>query len=302
VLRDDAAPHPLAAGDGPPALALANIRFVRDDNVILDDVTLTVVTGQRWLLLGANGCGKTSLLRIAGLYEHPTSGTVDVLGERLGRTDVRELRRSIGFVSAALADQLRPGLSGHDVVRTARYAALEPWWHRYTADDDDRAMECLSRLGVARLAEHSFGTMSSGERTRVLLARSLMNDPAVVLLDEPASGLDLAGREQLVDALEELADTPGSPPFVMVSHHVEDVPPSLTHVLLLREGRVLRAGELATTLDADALSECFGLPLHLERRSDGRFSAWAERSARSLRHADGVPAPQAPQPRRGAPS
>ena len=149
---------------------------------------------------------------------------------------MRVLRRRIGFVSAALADQLRPALSALDAVRTARYAALEPWWHRYTPDDDERARDCLDRMGVGRLADHTLGTLSSGERTRVLLARSLMNDPAIVLLDEPASGLDLAGREQLVEALDDLAADPAAPPFVVVTHHVEDVPTTLTHALLIRGG------------------------------------------------------------------
>lgn len=267
-------PAPAAA---PPVLALAGIRLVRDGSTILDGVDLTVTPGQRWLILGANGCGKTSLLRIAGLYDHPTAGTVEVLGERLGRTDVRQLRRRVGFLSAALSDQLRPGLSGLDVVRTARHAALEPWWHTYTAADDERAAHCLDRMGVAHLAHRTLATMSSGERTRVLLARTLMNDPAVVLLDEPSSGLDLAGREQLVASLDELAADPAAPPLVMVSHHVEDVPTSLTHGMLLREGRALAAGPLDDVLTAEGLAACFGLDVRLERRPDGRFSAWAPR-------------------------
>ena len=257
------------------ALRLRDVRFVRDGTLILDDVSLDVARSQRWLLLGPNGCGKTSLLRIASLYEHPTSGTVDVLGERLGHTDVRVLRRRIGFVSAAIADQLRPALSALDAVKTARYGALEPWWHRYTPDDDERAMDCLDRMGVRRLGDHTLGTLSSGERTRVLLARSLMNDPGLILLDEPAAGLDLAGREQLVEALDHLADDPAAPPFVVVTHHVEDVPTNLTHAMLLRNGTTLAQGPLETVLTEARLSECFGLPLHLERRGDGRFSAWA---------------------------
>jgi iron complex transport system ATP-binding protein len=256
-------------------LRLRDVFFVRDGTVILDNVSLDVARSQRWLLLGPNGCGKTSLLRIAALNEHPTAGTVDVLGERLGRTDVRVLRRRIGFVSAAIADQLRSALSAFDAVRTARYAALEPWWHHYTSADDERAMECLDRMGVRRLADHTLGTLSSGERTRVLLARSLMNDPGIILLDEPAAGLDLGGREQLVEALDHLATDTAAPPFVVVTHHVEDVPTTLTHAMLLRDGRTLAQGPLAEVLTEEHLSECFGVPLHLERRGDGRFSAWA---------------------------
>jgi iron complex transport system ATP-binding protein len=257
------------------ALRLHQVRFVRGSTTILDGVDLEVRRGQRWLLLGPNGCGKTSLLRIAALYEHPTSGVVEVLGERLGETDVRVLRRRIGFVSAALTDQLRPTLSAFDAVRTARYGALEPWWHRYSAADDERARECLDRMGVGSLADHPLVTLSSGERSRVLLARSLMNEPAVVLLDEPSSGLDLAGREQVVEALDHLAGEDDAPPLVVVTHHVEDVPTSLTHAMLMRSGRVVATGELVEVLRAERLSEAFGVELHLERRGDGRFSAWA---------------------------
>jgi iron complex transport system ATP-binding protein len=256
-------------------LVLDGIRFVRSATTILDDVSLRVDAGERWLVLGPNGCGKTSLLRIAALYEHPTSGTVDVLGERLGRTDVRELRRRVGYASAALADQLRPELRALDIVRTAKYAALEPSWHRYTSADDDQARGCLERMGVGRFAERQVGTLSSGERQRVLLARTVMNDPAIVLLDEPSARLDLGGREQLVAALDDFSRHPDAPPLVLVTHHVDDIPPSMTHALLLRDGRTLTAGPIETSLTARTLSDCFGLPLDLERRPNGRYSAWA---------------------------
>ena len=258
-------------------LHLDRIVMRRGATTILDDVSFAVRPGERWLVLGANGSGKTSLLRIAALYEHPTSGTVDVLGERLGRTDVRVLRRRIGYASAALADQLRPALRALDAVRTARHAALEPWWHVYTAADDERALACLARMGVGALAERELGTLSSGERQRVMLARTLMNDPAVVLLDEPSARLDLGGREQLVAALDDLAADPDAPPSVVVTHHVDDIPPSSTHALLLRGGAVLAAGPVGDVLDAPGLSETFGLDLELERRPNGRFSAWARR-------------------------
>ena len=259
----------------PPALSLSDIVVERDHRRILDAVTFEVRTGENWLVLGANGSGKTTLLRIAAMYDHPTSGTVRVLGEQLGRTDVRQLRRRVGYASAALADQFRPALTALDVVVTAKYAALEPWWHRYDDDDRARAAACLERMGVRRLADRTLATLSSGERQRVYLARTLMNDPGVVLLDEPSARLDLGGREQLVAALAELMEQPASPPLVLVTHHVDEVPQGLTHALLLRDGAPVAQGPLDEALTADALSECFGLELTLERRPDGRFSAWA---------------------------
>jgi iron complex transport system ATP-binding protein len=258
-------------------LDLDHIVMRRGSTLVLDDVSFSVGAGERWLILGANGSGKTTLLRIAALYDHPTSGTVEVLGERLGHTDVRELRRRVGYASAALAEQLRPSLRVLDVVRTARFAALEPWWHTYSTADDERALDCLARMGVARFADRPLESLSSGERQRVLLARTLMNDPAIVLLDEPSARLDLAGREQLVHALDDFAADHAAPPLVVVTHHVDDIPTSTSHVLMLREGRVLRRGPIDDVLDAGALSECFGLTLSLERRPTGRFSAWARR-------------------------
>jgi iron complex transport system ATP-binding protein len=256
------------------ALALRGVSVVRDGRAIVDDVDWTVHDHERWVVLGRNGSGKTTLLRIASCYLHPTVGTVDVLGQRLGRVDVRELRTHIGLSSAALADQLRAGLSAVDVVMTAKYAALEPWWHTYTDEDRKRATTFLDRLGVGALAEREFGTLSSGERQRVLLARTLMTDPGLVLLDEPNAGLDLGGREELVAALAALAGDPDSPPSILVTHHVDEIPPGFTHVLLLRDGRVHAAGPMESTLTAEHLSATFGLPLTLERR-DGRFSAFA---------------------------
>jgi iron complex transport system ATP-binding protein len=259
------------------ALVLDDVGFTRGGRIIIGTLTLRVEREHRWLVLGANGSGKTTLLRIAALYEHPSRGTVDVLGERLGRTDIRTLRRRIGYASSALAAQLRQELSAIDVVKTAKYAALEPWWHRYDEDDVIRATECLARMGVGELGGRTFGTLSSGEQQRVLLARTLMNDPAVVLLDEPAAQLDIAGREQLVGALAELAADRAAPPFVLVTHHVDEVPPGMTHALLLRAGSAIAQGPIDDVLSSESISECFGLPLVLERRADGRLSAWARR-------------------------
>ncbi len=188
-----------------PALSLRGVRLVRDERVILADIDWTVRPGERWVVLGRNGSGKTTIVRIASLYLHPSAGTVDVLGERLGRTDVRVLRRRIGLASAALARELRPTLSALDVVMTAKNAALEPWWHRYDDADRARALQQLDRFGIAAYADRTFGTLSSGEQQRTLLARTLMTEPGLVLLDEPTAGLDLGGREELVGALTVLA-------------------------------------------------------------------------------------------------
>jgi len=262
---------------GTAALELDEVSFERAGRRILDAISLRVHADERWLVLGANGSGKTTLLRIAAMYEHPSSGSVSVLGETLGRTDVRRLRRRIGYASAALATQFRQELTASDIVVTAKYAALEPWWHQYDESDRAQARSCLERMQVGGLADRSMGTLSSGEQQRVLLARTLMNDPEVILLDEPSARLDLGGREQLVHALADLAAEPESPPFVLVTHHVDEVPDGVTHALLLRDGRAVTQGPLDAALTAEALSECFDMDLALERRPDGRLSAWARR-------------------------
>jgi iron complex transport system ATP-binding protein len=258
-----------------PSLDLRNISVVRDGRLLLDDVSLRVNSDERWLVLGANGSGKTTLVRIAAMYDHPTRGSVSVVGETLGSTDVRALRRHIGYVSASLAGDLRPALAARDVVMTARHAALEPWWHTYDESDRRRAAECLDRLGVGDFAERTFGSLSSGEQQRVLLARSLMNDPDVVLLDEPSARLDLGGREELVSTLSGIVDDSSAPALVLVTHHLDEVPPRMTHALLLRSGRVLTSGAFDDVITPDNLSECFGMKLHVERRTNGRLSAYA---------------------------
>jgi iron complex transport system ATP-binding protein len=266
--------RPLGQAEPAAVLHLAGVSVRLDDRLVLDGVSWTVRRGERWVVLGRNGSGKSTLLRVAGLTLHPSSGTVEVLGQRLGRTDVRELRRCIGVASAALADRLRPGITARDVVMTARYAALEPWWHTYDDADRAAAFVLLDRLGVGDRAAQPFGTLSSGERQRVLLARSLMTDPGLVLLDEPTAGLDLAGREELLAALAIVARDPSSPPVALVTHHVEEIPPGFTHALLLRNGRIHAAGPLTETLTSESLSSCFDLPVELHRHGH-RWSARA---------------------------
>jgi iron complex transport system ATP-binding protein len=269
-LRSPAVTH----SPGPPALRLTSVDVVRPPVTILEGVDWTVAPGERWVVLGPNGSGKTTLLRLASLYLHPTRGTVEVLGERLGRVDVRRHRRRVGLVSPAFADLLRPNITTLDAVMSAREAALETWWHAYDDGDRAHAHDLLARMGAGALADRAFGALSSGERQRVLLARSLWGAPGLVLLDEPTAGLDLGAREELVARLAALADDPSTPPTVLVTHHVEEIPRGFTHALLLRAGRVVDAGPIDTVLTAPALSAAFGLALELDRRA-GRYAARA---------------------------
>ena len=255
-----------------PVLRCTSVALVLDGTRVLHDVDWEVRADERWVVLGPNGAGKTSLLRIASLYQHPSAGSVNVLGERLGRTDVRTLRERIAFSSAALAARLEPVMSAVEVVMTARHAALAPWWHVYTDDDRARAVELLRHWRCEHLDEHRFTTLSAGERQRVLLARTLMNEPGLVLLDEPTAGLDVGGREELVADLATWARDSGKPPLVLVTHHLEEVPPGFTHALVLKDGAVRAAGPLRETVTSDVLSDAFGLRLIVEE-SDGRYTA-----------------------------
>jgi len=264
--------HALSPALATPVLRLDGIGFTRDGRHLLDHVDWQVDQGSRWIVIGANGSGKTSLVRIASLYEHPSRGTIEVVGERLGSTDVRTLRRRIALVSPALVDMIRPQLTATEVVMCAKYAALEPWWHTYEPADRERAAGLLDTQGVGFAAERAYGSLSSGERQRVLLARALMGEPDLILLDEPSAALDLAGRESLVDRLDALARDPDAAPVVLVTHHVEEIPPSFTHLLMLRHGRVLHSGPLPAILDDANLSECFDMALTVTR-DRGRFTA-----------------------------
>ena len=251
---------------GDHALRLTGVGVTRDGRDLLDAIDWSVGHDERWAILGANGSGKSTLIQIAALQLHPSRGDVDVLGQRLGRTDVRTLRRRIGYAAAALADSLRPTIMARDVVMTARYAALEPWWHEYDDTDRAEALDRLRRLGVDHFADREFGTLSSGERQRVLVARTLMGEVGLVLLDEPAAGLDVGGREWLVEGLDELGADPATPATVLVTHHLEEIPPSFTHVLLLRAGRLLASGPIDDTLTTESLSATFDLKLEVSRR------------------------------------
>ena len=260
-------------------LELADVTVRRGEATLISGIDWTVEEDERWVVLGPNGAGKTTLLQIASAQIHPTSGVVGILGEVLGTVDVFDLRPRIGLTSAAIAERIPRGERVHDVVVSASYGVLGRWREHYDTLDHARAGELLIEVGASRLADRTFGTLSEGERKRVQIARALMTDPEILLLDEPAAGLDLGGREDLVSTLSVLAMDEMSPATVLVSHHVEEIPPGFTHALLLREGRVVAAGPLERVLTEESLSTTFAMPMTL-RHEDGR---WAAR--RRSRHA-----------------
>jgi iron complex transport system ATP-binding protein len=284
---DDPAPHVIGHNDGvalflpPPTpivddvvLHLANVTVRRGQALLLDDVSWRARAAERWVILGPNGAGKSTLIALAAARVHPTSGTVRILGEQLGRVTVADLRPRIGLSTANLAGQVPPQETVRDVVVSAGYGVVGRWRERYDEMDFDRADELIAAMGVSALADRAFGVLSSGERKRVLAARALMTDPEMLLLDEPAAGLDLSGREDLLARLTILAADPYAPTSVLVTHHVEEIPVGYSHVLLLRAGRTVAAGPIGDTLTDETLSAAFGMSLQLQARR-GRFFAYA---------------------------
>jgi iron complex transport system ATP-binding protein len=261
---------------GRPAARLVDVAVVRNGTAILDGIDWTVGSGERWALLGPNGSGKTTLLRILASTLWPTRGTVDILGERLGRVDMRVLRQRIAVVSASIGRTLRSEQAALDVVLTGRHAALETWWHEYSDADRAEAADLLDRAGFGGtvFAERPFGLLSEGERQQVLLARALMASPELLLLDEPAAGLDLGAREGLLARMAVLAADPTVPPLVLVTHHLEEIPAGVTHAALLRRGQIVQAGPVDDVVTSGSVSEVFAVAVHVERRQ-GRWSARA---------------------------
>ncbi len=257
-----------------PALELHDITRLIDGRTILDGVSWTIESDEHWVVIGPNGGGKSTLIKIAGLQLHPTSGRVIVLGTELGTADIRSLRSAVGLSSAGMVDQLRGSLTGEEIVKCGLFGALEPWWHSYSTADTARAIELLERIGVPSAVNQPFSTLSSGERQRVLLARSLMADPSVLLLDEPTAGLDFVGREQLIASLDALAEA-SVPATALVTHHMEDIPPSTTHVLAIADGKALASGPINDILTESLLSELFSMRVALERHG----SRWSARAA-----------------------
>jgi len=273
-LNQDAVLNQNAVLNPDAVLQFVDVTVRRGSKVLLDSINWTVEEDERWAVLGPNGAGKTTLLQIAAANLHPTSGDAYVFGQRLGSVDVFELRPRIGLSSAALAQRIPAGEQVIDLVVSAGYSVLGRWREAYGRLDVRRAARLLERLGVVGMEERTYGTLSEGERKRVQIARALMTDPELLLLDEPAAGLDLAGREQLVARLATLAADPDAPTMVLVTHHVEEIPPGITHGLLLRNGTVVAAGLIDDVLTADLLSVTFGMPLALDR-TGGRYAARA---------------------------
>ncbi|WP_433630413.1 ABC transporter ATP-binding protein [Nocardia sp. CA-120079] len=273
--------EPVPQPDPDLLIDFTDVTIRRSGHTLVGPVTWQVELDERWVVLGPNGAGKTSLLRMAAAEVHPTSGIAHLLGEVIGKTDVNELRPRIGWSSAAVASRIPRDEKVSDLVVSAGYAVLGRWRERYDDVDTDRAIDMLESLGAEHLSDRTYGTLSEGERKRVLIARAMMTDPELLLLDEPAAGLDLGGREELVERLGDLASDPDSPAMVLVTHHVEEIPPGFTHGLLLNEGAVIAQGLLPDVLTAENLSEAFRQSIALDR-VDGRY--FARRARRLGRH------------------
>lgn len=255
-------------------VGIHGVSVIRAGTALLDVIEWHVARGERWVVLGPNGSGKTTLISVAATYLWPSRGSVSVLGRAVGAVDVREVRKRIGLVSASLQARIPPQLTGLDVVVAGATGAIAPWWDRPGRDTQDRAAELLDGVGCGAIKDRRFELLSSGEKQRVQIARALMLDPALLLLDEPAAGLDLGAREQLAVLLARLNVQPGLAATVVVTHHVEEIAPGTTHALVLRSGRVVAAGPVAEIVTGPVLSEAFGLPLRVYRVGD-RFAAQA---------------------------
>ncbi|WP_295820261.1 ABC transporter ATP-binding protein [uncultured Microbacterium sp.] len=258
----------------PQVLEFVDVVVRRNARNIIDRIDWHVADDERWVVLGPNGAGKTTILQLAATLIHPTSGEVTILDERLGRTDVFDLRPRIGFASSAMARRVPPEETVLDVVLTAAFSVLGRWNETYETIDERRARRVLAEWKLNHLAERTFGTLSDGEQKRVQIARAVMTDPELLLLDEPTASLDLGAREELLELLSGYAQAPTTPAMVMVTHHVEEIPVGFTHVLLLREGALVAAGPIAQTLTADTLSATFGMPIALTEEG-GRYAARA---------------------------
>lgn len=257
-------------------LSFNDVSVVRGQKQLLSGISWDVAEGERWVVLGPNGAGKSTLMNIAAARMHPTRGTAGILDETLGRVDVFELRPRIGLSSTLIASQIPPTESALNVVLTAAYGFTGRWREKYEKMDERRAFALLHEWGMSTFINQPFGKLSEGERKRVLIARALMTDPELLILDEPSAGLDVAGREDLVHRMGQLAADEEAPALVLVTHHLEEIPPGFTHALLLNRGKVVAAGELAATLSEENLSATYEMDLNV-RVDQGRYTAFARR-------------------------
>jgi iron complex transport system ATP-binding protein len=260
--------------DRSEVLALEDVSVVRDGRMLLADIDWHVHRHERWVLLGPNGAGKTTMLQVASTYLGPTRGAVRLLGETHGKVDVRTLRERVGYVGSGPAKMIRDRLPAIDIVVAGKHASfVDTQWHEYEDTDWVFAHRLLDRLQADHLAERSYGTLSTGEKQRVFVARSLMTRPEVLLLDEAMTGLDLGARERLVASLADLASDPESPAAVLVTHHVEEIPPGFDHIALMSRGRIIASGPIEAVLTGASLSECYEEELRVER-IDHRYRTW----------------------------
>ena len=255
------------------AIELRGVTVMKAGNELISQVDWQVEPGERWVLFGPNGAGKTTLLQVVSTYQFPVRGTATILGERMGRTDVRRLRPRIGYVGPAPASLVRRYLPCRDIVVTGRHAAfVDTRWHHYTEADWEFADRQMDLMGVAEMADREFATLSNGEMKRVLIARALMSRPDLLLLDEPGTGLDLGARERLIASLSGMAGHEGRLTVILVTHHVEEIPPGFDRMLILSEGRVITAGSISEALTSETLTAIYGVPL-MVHSTNGRYRA-----------------------------
>jgi iron complex transport system ATP-binding protein len=253
------------------SLDLQNVVVTRDGKDVLKNVTWRVEDNERWVVLGPNGAGKTTLLKVAAAQIQPSSGSAQILGQALGATNVFDLRTRVGFASSSLAARIPNSESVLNAVLTASYAVTGRWKEQYEEIDERRAKRVLAEWDLDQLAERAFGTLSDGEQKRVQLARAVMTDPEILLLDEPVASLDLGAREQTVSLLGAYASTTDAPSMIMVTHHLEEIPAGFTHALLISNGEIVGQGPINEVFEGELLSKTYGVPLSVTRDS-GRYS------------------------------
>jgi iron complex transport system ATP-binding protein len=245
-----------------------NVTVLRDKRPILNNVDWRVESDQRWVIVGPNGAGKTTLLRVAAAQIHPSTGDAIILGNTLGQVNVFELRTRVGFASSAMANHIPNSEKVLDAVMTASYGITGRWNEKYEDIDERRARRVLAEWQLDDLADRAFGTLSDGEKKRTQIARAVMPDPELLLLDEPVASLDMAAREHTITVLGQYASSPIAPAIIMVTHHIEEIPQGFTHALILQDGQVYASGEINSTLTSEKLSEAFGFGLKVDKQGE----------------------------------